>query len=53
MDELIDELMKRAGLSEAQARAAARVLAEWLKHDDKRKKLIAAVTASMVAAGVV
>jgi hypothetical protein len=53
MDELVDELKKRVGLSDAQAKATARVVAEWLKHDDKRKKLIAAATASLVASGVV
>jgi len=35
-------LVKRAGLTEDQAEAAARVVVDWLKHDDNRKKIIAA-----------
>ena len=53
MDELIRDLVERAGLPEAQAKEAAKVLAEWLAHEDKRKKLIAAVVASTVASAVV
>lgn len=50
MDELAKELVKRAGLTEDEAKAAARVVVDWLKHDDNRKKIIAATIASAVAA---
>lgn len=51
MDELVKELVKRAGLTEDEAKAAARVVVDWLKHDDNRRKIIAAATlASAVAA---
>ena len=53
MEELIAELMNRAGLSEAQAKAAAQVFADWLTHDAKRKKVLAAVVASTVSSAVV
>jgi hypothetical protein len=43
-DDLIKELVDRAGLSEEQAKAAAEVVVEWVKDEEKRKKiLIAAV----------
>ena len=48
MDELVKELMDRAGLSEEQAKAAAEVVVEWVKDADKRKKIIAATVASTV-----
>jgi polyhydroxyalkanoate synthesis regulator phasin len=50
MDDLAKELVKRAGLTEDEAKAAARVVVEWLKHDANRKKIIAAALASAVAA---
>ena len=53
MDELIKELQERAGLSEAQAKAAAEVVAEWMKDEDKRKKVITAAVATTVASAVV
>ncbi len=53
MDELIKELQERAGLSEEQARAAVEVVAEWMKDEDKRKKIIAAAVATVVASAVV
>jgi hypothetical protein len=53
MDDLVKELMKRADLSEAQARAAARVMGEWLKDERRRKKLLAAVIASTVGSAIV
>ena len=39
MDDLIKELVDRAGLSEEQAKAAAEVVVEWVKDEDKRKKI--------------
>ena len=53
MDELIRDLIERAGLTEAQAKASAQVVIEWLRHDERRKKILAASVASMVASGVV
>jgi hypothetical protein len=53
VDELIKELKDRAELSDEQAKAAAEVVAEWMKDEDKRKKVIAAALASTIAAAVV
>jgi polyhydroxyalkanoate synthesis regulator phasin len=53
MDDLIKELVDRAGLSEEQAKAAAEVVVDWLKDEDKRKKILAATVASTVASAVV
>src|SRR5512142_475896 len=33
MDELVRDLVRRAGLSEAQAKATAEVLVDWLRHE--------------------
>ena len=53
MDELIKDLQERAGLSEAQARAAAEVIVEWMKDEDRRKKVITAAVATTIASAVV
>ena len=53
MDELVKELMDRAGLSEEQAKAAAEVVVEWVKDEDKRKKILVATVSSTVASAVV
>jgi polyhydroxyalkanoate synthesis regulator phasin len=53
MDDLIKELVDRAELSEEQAKAAAEVVVEWVKDEDKRKKILAATVASTVASAVV
>lgn len=53
MDELIKELQERAGLTDAQAKAAAEVVAEWMRDEDKRKKVIAAAVATTIASAVV
>ncbi len=53
MDELIKELQERAGLSEEQAKAAAEVVAEWLRDDDKRKKVMITAVATTTASAVV
>ena len=53
MDDLIKELVDRAGLSEEQAKAAAEVVVEWVKDEDKRKKILATTVASTVASAVV
>jgi len=53
MDDLIKELVDRAGLSEEQAKAAAEVVVEWVKDEDKRKKILAAAVATTIASAVV
>ena len=53
MDELIKELQERAGLTDAQAKAAAEVVAEWMRDEDKRKKVITAAVATTIASAVV
>jgi len=53
MDDLIKELVDRAGLSEAQAKAAAEVVVEWVKDEDKRKRILAAAVAATIASAVV
>jgi hypothetical protein len=52
MDELVEELKERAGLSEEQAKAATEVVVSWLKHDDNRKKILAAAAATIASAVV-
>lgn len=53
MDELIKELMKRAGLTETQAKAAAAVFIDYMKHEDHRKKVVAlAASAATIASAV-
>lgn len=42
--------MKKAGLTEDQAKAAARVVVDWLKHDDNRQKILAAASATIASA---
>ncbi len=46
LDELVDELRRRAGLSDEQARAAGDVVSEWVRDAEKRRKLTAAVVAT-------
>ncbi len=53
MDDLIKELVDRAGLSEQQAKVAAEVVVEWVKDEDKRKKILAAAVATTIASAVV
>jgi nucleoid DNA-binding protein len=52
MDELINELMEKAGLSEAQARAAAEVFIEHLKDEKKRQKAVALAGLAATTAAV-
>jgi hypothetical protein len=53
MDELIKVLMEKAGLTEAQAKAAAEAVIEYMKHEDNRKKMVVlAGAASAVASAV-
>jgi len=53
MDELIKELVDRAALSEEQAKAAVEVVVDWVKDEDKRKKILAAAVATTIASAVV
>ena len=51
MDDLIKELIDKAGLSEAQAKAAGQVFIDYLREEKNRKKAIAlAATAAATAA---
>ena len=54
MDDLIKELMDRAGLTRDQAEAAAGVLVEYMKSDRNRKKItsLAAMAATTAAVNV-
>ena len=53
MDELVKELVERAGLTEGQARAAAEVFLHNLNDEEKRKKLVALAAASTTIASAV
>jgi hypothetical protein len=52
MDDLIRDLVDRAGLSEEQARAAAEVVVDWVNDEDKRKKILAALATTIASAVV-
>ena len=41
MKDLIKELVEKAGLSQAQADAAARVVVDYLRNEKKRKAIVA------------
>jgi len=43
-------LVEKAGLSEAQAKAATKEVVEWLKHEDNRKTILAAASATIASA---
>jgi len=45
--------MPSAGLSEEQAKAVAEVVVDWVKDEDKRKKILAAAVATTIASAVV
>lgn len=55
MDDLVNELMEKAGLTREQAEAAAKVVVDYMKHDDNRKKItsLAALAATTAAVNVV
>ena len=53
MDELVKELVERAGLTEEQAKAAAEVFLRNLNDEEKRKKLVALAAASATIASAV
>lgn len=53
MDDLIKDLIEKAGLTEEQAKAALEVFLAYIKHDDdKRKKIVQAAAAATVASAV-
>lgn len=53
MEDLEKELMEKAGLSEAQAKAALDVFLAYLKHEENRKKVVAlAASAATIASAV-
>ena len=55
MDDLVKELMEKAGLNQEQAEAAAKVFVDYMKHDGNRKKItsIAALAATTAAVNAV
>jgi hypothetical protein len=55
MDDLVKELIEKAGLTQAQAEAAAKVVLEYMRHDDNRTKIakLAALAATTAAVNVV
>lgn len=53
MDELVKELVAKAGLDEAQAKAAVDVFLAYIKHEENRKKVIQAAVATTIASAVV
>ena len=50
MDELTKILIEKVGLSEAQAKAVTKEVVEWLKHEDNRKAILAAASATVASA---
>jgi polyhydroxyalkanoate synthesis regulator phasin len=52
MDELVKELVAKAGLNEEQAKAAVDVFLAYIKHDENRKKVIQAAMAATIASAV-
>ncbi len=52
MDDLIKDLMEKAGLTEEQAKAALQVFLAYIKHDDNRKKVVQAAAAATIASAV-
>ena len=55
MDDLVKQLIERAGLSQEQAEAAAKVVVDYMKDDGNRKKItaLAAIAATTAAVNVV
>lgn len=54
MDDLVKELMEKAGLTQEQADTAAKVVVDFMRHDDNRKKItsLAAMAATTAAINV-
>ena len=52
MDDLIKDLIEKAGLTEEQAKAALQVFLGYIKHDENRKKVVQAAAAATIASAV-
>jgi len=52
MDDLIKDLIEKAGLTEDQAKAALQVFLGYIKHDENRKKVVQAAAAATIASAV-
>lgn len=54
MDDLVKALIEKAGLTQEQAEAAAKVVVEFMKHDGNAKKVaaLAAMAATTAAVNV-
>lgn len=52
MEDLIKELVEKAGLTEEQSKAAVAVFLAYVKHDENRKKVVQAAAAATVASAV-
>ncbi len=52
MDDLIKDLIEKAGLTEEQAKAALEVFLAYIKHDENRKKVVQAAAAATIASAV-
>ena len=52
MDDLIKELVEKAGLTDEQAQAALKVFLAYIKHDENRKKVVQAAAAATIASAV-
>ena len=52
MDDLIKDLIEKAGLTEDQAKVALHVFLDYIKHDENRKKVVQAAAAATIASAV-
>ena len=52
MDNLIKDLIEKAGLTEEQAKASLQVFLAYIKHDENRKKVVQAAAAATIASAV-
>lgn len=52
MDDLIKDLIEKAGLTEEQAKTALKVFLAYIKHDENRKKVVQAAAAATIASAV-
>ena len=52
MDDLIKDLIEKAGLTEEQAKTALQVFLAYIKHDENRKKVVQAAAAATIASAV-
>ena len=52
MDDLVKDLIEKAGLTEEHAKAALQVFLAYIKHDENRKKVVQAAAAATIASAV-